>query len=306
MRIYNIHNRRPEWLENPSAYKEEMKDIAHDYVMDLLKVVPDMRNNILLSDLNSMIDERTSIIDLWELDEDPKNAQERYTQDKAKCFIIENLLKFTLCYMRRYNYHLDAIEIYAFIECRYAYELDFINIDDWPVIRPSAAEDFADINLDDKCKKSYKAYYDLGDEMAKNLYKELKEKDAIESDYTEQNFLWYFGSNANRKGKQKPPLIKWQRNNKDLHGLCLLIAIYSNKNQLNVADVGWKVFKQIFASYNGANNDGIWTFASDNASKIKNRKIELSQIGTKTFAETIKALKTDQYKQIKLDDNKNA
>ena len=162
MRIYNIHNRRPEWLENPSAHKEEMKDIAHDYVMDLLKVVPDMRNNILLSDLNSMIDERTSIIDLWEFDEDPKNAQERYTQDKAKCFIIENLLKFILCYMRRYNYHLDAIEIYAFIECRYAYELDFINSDDLPVIRPSAEEDFADINFDDECKKNYKkAYYDF-------------------------------------------------------------------------------------------------------------------------------------------------
>lgn len=305
MRIYNIHNRRPEWLENPSAHKEEMKDIAHDYVMDLLKVVPDMRNNILLSDLNSMIDERTSIIDLWEFDEDPKNAQERYTQDKAKCFIIENLLKFILCYMRRYNYHLDAIEIYAFIECRYAYELDFINSDDLPVIRPSAEEDFADINFDDECKKNYKkAYYDLGDETARNLYEELKEENAIGSTCSEQDFLWYFGSNINRKDKPKPSPIKWEATNKDLHGLCLLIAIYSDKNQLT--EIKWKVFKQIFVSFNGTDNNRIWTFASDNASKIKNRKIELSQIGTKTFAETIKALKTDQYKQIKLDDNKNA
>ena len=304
MRIYNIHNRRPEWLENPSAHKEEMKDIAHDYVMDLLKVVPDMRNNILLSDLNSMIDERTSIIDLWEFDEDPKNAQERYTQDKAKCFIIENLLKFILCYMRRYNYHLDAIEIYAFIECRYAYELDFINSDDLPVIRPSAEEDFADINLDDECKKSYKAYYDLGDDKAKSLYNELKEKYAIGSTYTESDFLWYFGSDTNRKDKKKPPLIKWQAHNKDLHGLCLLIAIYSNNNQNT--DVKWKVFKQIFASSNGTDNNRIWTFASDNASKIKAPNAKLPQIGAKTFAKTIEALKTGEYNRIKLDNNKNA
>lgn len=304
MRIYNIHNRRPEWLENPSAYKEEMKDIAHDYVMDLLKVVPDMRNNILLSDLNSMIDERTSIIDLWEFDEDPKNAQERYTQDKAKCFIIENLLKLILRYMRHYKYLLDAIEIDKFSECRYAYELDFINSDNWPVIRPSAEEDFADINLDDECKKSYKAYYDLGDDKAKSLYNELKEKYAIESTYTESDFLWYFGSDTNRKDKPKPPLIKWQAYNKDLHGLCLLIAIYSNNNQNT--DLKWKVFKQIFASSKGTDNNRIWTFASDNASKIKAPNAKLPRIGAKTFTKTIEALKTGGYNRIKLDNNKNA
>ena len=254
---------------------------------------------------NSMIDERTSIIDLWEFDEDPKNAQERYTQDKAKCFIIENLLKFTLCYMRRYNYHLDAIEIYAFIECRYAYELDFINSDDWPVIRPSAEEDFADINFDDECKKNYKkAYYDLGDETAKKLYEELKEEGAIGSNCSEQDFLWYFGSNKNRKDKPKPSPIKWQVCNKYLHSLCLLIAIYSDKNQLT--EIKWKVFKQIFVSFKGTDNNRIWTDAANNACKIKNRKIELPQIGTKTFANATEALKADQYKQIKLDDNKNA
>ena len=42
MRIYDIHNQHPEWVENPTAHRAEIREAAHAYIWDFFKMGADV------------------------------------------------------------------------------------------------------------------------------------------------------------------------------------------------------------------------------------------------------------------------
>ena len=270
MRIYDIHNQHPEWVEEPTAYRAEIREAAHAYIWDFFKMGADVRDRVLLRDLNAIADNRNQIQAYWEYNGNPEAEPTEYRQDRAKCYILEKVFRYIIRYLAYYGYALQYDDVEHFYLVR-DNDLYFIDREEWLTTdKVQANEDFTEIadilrNIE-RDKAQQINYIDLGDDKAKALYKELNEKKTI-VDCNEDDFLWYFGSDGNRTEKKQPERIKWNDDAKKLAYLTLLIETYKNETLVGT-------IKRIFHNYKGTKRKEEWGELSNDKSKMNSGKAE--------------------------------
>ncbi len=248
MRIYDIHNQHPEWVENPTAHRAEIREAAHAYIWDFFKMGADVRDRVLLRDLNAIADNRNQIITYWEYNGSPEAEPTAYKQDRTKCYILEKVFGYIIRYLSYYGYALQYADIEQFYIGRENTELKFIAPEDWPSTgKPQANEDFAEIA--DKLrqferKESQQAnYINIGDKLAESLYKELTDIKVI-NDCSRNDFLWYFGEDSHRTKTKQPNKIKWYGNINEFAYFVLLLTLQIEGNVSIVME--WEKYKRIF------------------------------------------------------------
>lgn len=279
MRIYDIHNQHPEWVENPTEHRAEIREAAHAYIWDFFKMGADVRDRVLLRDLNAIADNRSQILAYWEYNGNPEAEPTEYRQSRAKCAILERVFKLILRYLAYYGYILQYEDITAFYIGREDKELNFVNIEDWPTNQTEAQEKslkefIHDLHKIEQSENQPTPYFDLGNDVAKQLYKELKGK----IDCTEENFLWYFGEDAQREGKEQPAKIDWYGQTNEFVALATLVTLQVDK--VIATNTEWEKFKCIFNNC----TEKKWDKLSQEQNKIKAKK----QIPKKLKIESLK------------------
>lgn len=259
MRIYDIHNQHPEWVENPQAHKEEIRDTAHTYVMEFFKMGADVRNRVLFRDLNAMAGNRQDLLIYSQYQGDPESDKET----RAKVQILEKVFRYIIRYLAYYGYVLNSEEV----EELYVGDntFSFIDIEEWPTNAQEAKEKSLNEFLEtlrgiERNEAQQINYIDLGDVTAQALYKELNDKTTI-IDCSEETFLWYFGSDKNRADKEQPERIKWGADARKLAYLLLKLEEYKDKNLTGIV-------KRIFQNYKGSKAKTEWGELSNDKSKI--------------------------------------
>ena len=270
MRIYDIHNQHPEWVENPTAHRAEIREAAHAYIWDFFKMGADVRDRVLLRDLNAIADNRNQILAIGANIGDPDISEKEQSDNKTKAQILEKVFRYIIRYLAYYGYALQYDDVEHFYLVR-DNDLYFIDREEWLTTdKVQANEDFTEIadilrNIE-RDKAQQINYIDLGDDKAKALYKELNEKKTI-VDCNEDDFLWYFGSDGNRTEKKQPERIKWNDDAKKLAYLTLLIETYKNETLVGT-------IKRIFHNYKGTKRKEEWGELSNDKSKMNSGKAE--------------------------------
>lgn len=270
MRIYDIHNQHPEWVEEPIAYRAEIREAAHAYIWDFFKMGADVRDRVLLRDLNAIADNRNQILAIGANIGDPDISEKEQSDNKTKAQILEKVFRYIIRYLAYYGYALQYDDVEHFYLAR-DNDLYFIDREEWLTTdKVQANEDFTEIadilrNIE-RDKAQQINYIDLGDDKAKALYKELNEKKTI-VDCNEDDFLWYFGSDGNRTEKKQPERIKWNDDAKKLAYLTLLIETYKNETLVGT-------IKRIFHNYKGTKRKEEWGELSNDKSKMNSGKAE--------------------------------
>lgn len=270
MRIYDIHNQNPDWVENPTAHRAEIREAAHAYIWDFFKMGADVRDRVLLRDLNAIADNRGQILAIGANIGDPDISEKEQSDNKTKAQILEKVFRYIIRYLAYYGYALQYDDVEHFYLVR-DNDLYFIDREEWLTTdKVQANEDFTEIadilrNIE-RDEAQQINYIDLGDDKAKALYKELNEKKTI-VDCNEDDFLWYFGSDGNRTEKKQPERIKWNDDAKKLAYLTLLIETYKNETLVGT-------IKRIFHNYKGTKRKEEWGELSNDKSKMNSGKAE--------------------------------
>ena len=219
MRIYDIHNQHPEWVAAPTAYRAEIREAAHAYIWDFFKMGADVRDRVLLRDLNAIADNRSQILAIGANIGDPDISEKEQRDNKTKAQILEKVFRYIIRYLAYYGYTLQYDDVEHFYLVR-DNDLYFIDREEWPTnaqeVREKSLNDFILALNDIERNEAQQIYYiDLGNDTAKELYGELNEKKTI-VDCSENDFLWYFGSDENRIEKKQTERIKWNDDEKKL------------------------------------------------------------------------------------------
>lgn len=287
MRIYDIHNQHPEWVENPTEHRDEIREAAHAYIWDFFKMGADVRDRVLFRDLNAIADNRSQIIAYWEYNGNPEAEPTEYRQSRAKCAILERVFRLIVRYLAYYGYALQYEDLEVFYNGRDEKELNFIKFEEWYITEPNANKDFAEaykelskILYAIEHDKQDTPHFNLGEETAKRLYKELKGKICC----TEENFLWYFGNSKLREGKEQPEQIEWYGQTTEFAALALIITLQAEKT-IN-AQTEWEKFKQIFKNC----TDKRWDNLSQEQNKIKAKKKLPNKLKIESLEQGLKLL----------------
>ena len=285
MRIYDIHNQHPEWVENPTEHRAEIREAAHAYIWDFFKMGADVRDRVLLRDLNAIADNRNQILAYWEFIGNPEAEPTEYRQSRAKCVILERVFKLILRYLAYYGYILQYEDITAFYIGREDNELNFVNIEDWPTnqteVKKKSLEEFIkDLHAIEQSENLPTPYFNLGNEVAKKLFEELKGK----IDCTEENFLWYFGEDSQRVGKEQPQKIDWYGQTNEFAALATLITLQVDK--VIATNTEWEKFKRIFNNC----TEKKWDKLSQEQNNIKAKKKIPSKLKITSLETGIKLL----------------
>lgn len=296
MRIYDIHNQHPEWVENPTEHQAEIREAAHAYIWDFFKMGADVRDRVLLRDLNAIAGNRIQILTYWEYNGTPEAEPTDYRQSRAKCIILERVFRLIVRYLAYYGYALQHEDLEAFYNGRDEKELNFIKFDEWQITEPNANKDFAEVNIAElhnmlyslEHEKDSTPHINLGDKTATALFDELKGK--IDED--KDNFLWYFGDDCHRTDTSQPKPITWYGGANEFAYLCLLIKIHLSNNDANYkSNIRWKNVNKIFT--NGNRNDSSWENGAlpNYVSGFRNKEKLPAKFELKVFSEELKALK---------------
>jgi hypothetical protein len=249
MRIYDIHNQHPEWVENPQAHKEEIRDTAHTYVMEFFKMGADVRNRVLFRDLNAMAGNRQDLLIYSQYQGDPESDKET----RAKVQILEKVFRYIIRYLAYYGYVLNFEEVEEFYKDSIVGDntFSFIDIEEWPTnaqeVKEKSLNDFLEtLRGIERNESQHINYIDLGDDTAKALYIELNDQNTI-IDCSEKTFLWYFGSDKNRADIEQPERIKWYERANAFAYLCLLIKIRIT-GSTEYKQIDWEKAKRIFSN----------------------------------------------------------
>lgn len=191
MKIFDLPNSRPEWVENPKAHRAEISDSAHAFIWDLFKMEAPIRKAVFWHDLAALVNYRALLLDFSETD-----GQDSDTANKI--LILELLIKSVAWHLNEYAYLLDSRELTDFYLERGA-DIDFIDIKTWPT-KAQAPQNTT--NQKGRYLPGFK------DNEAKAIYKRLTDSRLIDS--SEDLFIWYFGEPKHR-ANQEPPAdkIKW-------------------------------------------------------------------------------------------------
>ena len=268
MRIYDIHNQHPEWVAAPTAYRAEIREAAHAYIWDFFKMGADVRDRVLLRDLNAIADNRSQILAIGANIGDPDISEKEQRDNKTKAQILEKVFRYIIRYLAYYGYTLQYDDVEHFYLVR-DNDLYFIDREEWPTnaqeVREKSLNDFILALNDIERNEAQQIYYiDLGNDTAKELYGELNEKKTI-VDCSENDFLWYFGSDEKRIEKKQPERIKWNDDAKKLAYLNLLLDNFKNENLTGI-------IKRIFQNYKGSKQKTEWGELSNDKSKINSGK----------------------------------
>ncbi|MBR4592237.1 MAG: hypothetical protein IKO35_03420 [Elusimicrobiaceae bacterium] len=273
MRIYDIHNQHPEWVEEPTAYRAEIREAAHAYIWDFFKMGADVRDRVLLRDLNAIADNRNQIQTYWEYNGNPEAEPTEYRQDRAKCYILEKVFGYIIRYLAYYGYALKYEDVEQFYIGREDKELIFIAPEDWLTTgKPQANEDFAEIadilRIIERKESQQTNYINVGDKLAESLYKELSDSKVIlDCDCSKDNFLWYFGDDTHRTSKEQPNIIKWYGGINEFAYFALLMTLQTEGNVSIMIE--WEKYKRIFK--NGKTGEE-WKGLETAANKMKSPK----------------------------------
>lgn len=267
MRIYDIHNQHPEWVENLQAHKEEIRDTAHTYVMEFFKMGADVRNRVLFRDLNAMAGNRQNLLIYSQYQGDPESDKET----RAKVQILEKVFRYIIRYLAYYGYVLNFEEVEELYKDSIVGDntFSFIDIEEWPTnaqeVKEKSLNEFLEtLRGIERNEAQQINYIDLGADTAKALYKELNDKKTI-IECSEETFLWYFGSDKNRADKEQPERIKWNDDATKLAYLLLKLEEYKNENLTGIV-------KRIFQNYKGSKAKTEWGELYNDKSKMRSGK----------------------------------
>lgn len=244
MKIYGIIDKFENWAGDPQAHRAEIYDFAGKYVSEINGYnIKEIRDFKLTEDLETILRERARLNDpIFGLNADTGVTETPVLNDAAKAKIK----------MLDWLFKAIAGELHGYKFCRPGV------IDNWRKTYGVKLEFLAPARSTDKDVPLL--YADLGTDTARKLYQEIK---SVIRDCSEDDFIWYFGSDRDRE-TDRPQPIKWTGYKKDFAYFCLLVSAEINKS---IGGIDWQLFTQIFV--NDAGDKWDRQALSDYASKMQ-------------------------------------
>lgn len=156
MRIYDIIEQHPEWVEAPKEHRAQIKAASQEYFWEVSKLSPDIRERHILHDLGAICDKRSEILTYWNYNGSPEAEPKKWQADRAKVKVLERLFRSILKRLDEYEQPVNSTprDRDEFLR-RYGRELTFLTDDEKRQLEAlSAVEVFRDIDLNDTAQEA--------------------------------------------------------------------------------------------------------------------------------------------------------